>query len=484
MGLLNIGDTSPNGQITILDEDRLCYLVLSTSRGAEGKRTISKQLLDEFVQYRKTHPDCSANEARDALKGKTDIDKFEYGYNYTLLPMADMVITKEKKQKITTPRQKVSVPPQVIYYGAPGTGKSHAIKEQTEGKKVIRTTFHPDSDYSTFVGAYKPTTIDYPVMTVIGTKAVPVENPDGTDRTEKKIVYEFVPQAFLQAYVNAWIAYSKTKYGESPEEQYLVIEEINRGNCAQIFGDLFQLLDRNDDGYSEYPITADKDLEKYLSEAFGNIVIPNDNKLSATFDDPNIAQEIGQGKVLILPPNLYIWATMNTSDQSLFPIDSAFKRRWDWKYIPISEGIDKNTNMPLDWKIQANGKTYNWWEFLKAVNEQIDGLTKSQDKKLGYFFCKAKNGVIDAETIVSKVLFFLWNEVLKDFQEEQPFLNDGKGGYIEFDQFYDTDSQGRTTVREDKIALLLDNLHVKPEDESTENTEVNNGNTNNEEIEQ
>lgn len=205
MGILHIGDKSPNGQITILDEDRLCYLVRSTSKGAEGKRTISKQLLDEFVKYRRNHPDCSANEARDALKGKTDIDKFEYGYNYTLLPMADMVITKEKKQGIITPRQKVSVPLQVIYYGAPGTGKSHTIKAQTKGKDVIRTTFHPDSDYSTFVGAYKPTTRKVFVRDSTGH----VVEENGEKVTEDRIIYEFVPQAFLQAYVSAWEKYAK-----------------------------------------------------------------------------------------------------------------------------------------------------------------------------------------------------------------------------------------------------------------------------------
>lgn len=353
-------------------------------------------------------------------------------------------------------------PLQVIYYGAPGTGKSHAIKELTEGKRVIRTTFHPDSDYSTFVGAYKPTTVDDPVMTVIGTKAVPVENPDGTDRTEKKIVYEFVPQAFLQAYVNAWLDCANAKDGEEAEEQYLVIEEINRGNCAQIFGDLFQLLDRNDDGYSEYPINADKDMEKYLSEAFEKIAIPGEDKLSEMFKDPYIAQKIGLGKVLVLPPNLHIWATMNTSDQSLFPIDSAFKRRWEWKYIPISEGIDKQTHTTLGWKLRVNGKSYDWWAFLQAINEQIGGLTKSQDKKLGYFFCKAKGGVIDAETLVGKVLFFLWNEVLKDFQEDQPFLNDGNGGNLAFDDFYAVDAGGKAVVQEDKVERLLANLEVKP----------------------
>lgn len=240
-----------------------------------------------------------------------------------------------------------------------------------------------------------------------------------------------------------------------------MIEEINRGNCAQIFGDLFQLLDRNGLGYSEYPITADKDMEKYLSEAFANIAIPNEDSLAEMFDDPYIAQKIGLGQVLVLPPNLYIWATMNTSDQSLFPIDSAFKRRWDWKYVPINEAVDQNTKQPLKYKIQINDKDYDWWTFLQAVNEQIGNLTNSQDKKMGYFFCKAKDSVIDAETLVDKVFFFLWNEVLKDFEKEQDFLKDGNGGYLGFDDFYKVNEYGMTEIQEYKVCQLLENLKVE-----------------------
>lgn len=164
---------------------------------------------------------------------------------------------------------------QQIFYGAPGTGKSHAINEQTTGKDVIRTTFHPDSDYSTFVGAYKPTTKSVPVMTVIGTEAVPVKGKDGKEMTEDKIVYEFVSQAFMQAYVEAWKKYCTVQEGEEPVDEFLVIEEINRGNCAQIFGDLFQLLDRGDKGFSEYPIKADSDMKKQLKKEFAGLEIKN-----------------------------------------------------------------------------------------------------------------------------------------------------------------------------------------------------------------
>ena len=357
------------------------------------------------------------------------------------------------------PNSSSFLPRQIIYYGAPGTGKSHAIKVDTKGAHVVRTTFHPDSDYSTFVGAYKPTTKPTYVRDSTGR----VVEERGEKVVEDRIVYEFVPQAFLQAYVDAWRYYAKAGSNE-PEKQYLVIEEINRGNCAQIFGDLFQLLDRNDEGYSEYPITADKDMEKYLSDAFHDIAIPNESDLGELFDDPFIAQKIGLGQVLVLPPNLYVWATMNTSDQSLFPIDSAFKRRWDWKYIPISQAVDENTKQPMGWSIHVGGKDYDWWSFLQAINEKIGGLTNSQDKKLGYFFCKAKDRKIDADTLVGKVFFFLWNEVLKDFEQEQDFLKDSDGGYLSFDQFYRVNEQGKTEIQEDKVLQLLENLGVEGSD--------------------
>ena len=164
---------------------------------------------------------------------------------------------------------------QQIYYGAPGTGKSHEIKKLTKGKEVIRTTFHPDSDYSTFVGAYKPTTKRVPIYSTYGEKAVEVKDADGNPMTEDRIVCEFVEQAFLQAYIKAWKQFAKADEGKAAEEVYLVIEEINRGNCAQIFGDLFQLLDRGEDGFSEYPIVADKDLQKQLAKAFADMPFLN-----------------------------------------------------------------------------------------------------------------------------------------------------------------------------------------------------------------
>ena len=251
---------------------------------------------------------------------------------------------------------------QIIYFGAPGCGKSHKVAEAIAGgdkENIFRTTFHPDYDYASFVGCYKP------------------------EMEEGEVKYAFTPQVFTKAYVHAW---------EHPNEKvYLVIEEINRGNCAQIFGDLFQLLDRKDDGTSCYPIRADKDLADYLQH-----VLNGDAKRGI------------EGGNLCLPPNLHIIATMNTSDQSLFPMDSAFKRRWDWEYIPINYSDEVKSGQFV---ITINDKNYKWVTFLKAVNRHIRDLTHSEDKQMGNFFVKNS---IEKEAFKSKVMAYLWHEVCKD----------------------------------------------------------------------
>jgi len=349
-----------------------------------------------------------------------------------------------------------SISLQQIYYGAPGTGKSHIINKVTEGESVIRTTFHPDSDYSTFVGAYKPTTKEVVLRDLSGH---PVKE-NGVTLMEDKIIYEFVDQAFLQAYVKAWQFFAESDENTEPKKQYLVIEEINRGNCAQIFGDLFQLLDRNPKGFSDYPINSDNDMKKQLSKAFKDLSIAQADKINACYKGKDITSRVLSGEILVLPSNLYIWATMNTSDQSLFPIDSAFKRRWDWQYMPISKGRDENGN-ELKWKISADTNDYDWWSFLDKINEHINATTNSEDKKLGFFFCKAQDSCISSETFVGKVIFYLWNDVFKDFGFEGPIFKDTDGSELSFNKFYKTDTTGKTVVQKDKVELFLNNLGVE-----------------------
>lgn len=371
---------------------------------------------------------------------------------------------------------------QKIYYGAPGTGKSHTIKEDTaDSDNKITTTFHPDTDYASFVGCYKPQVED-----------------DG-----KTITYKFTPQAFANAYVKAWklllggkveisSLYIKEEYGkwlpnngvnsintynncingikydeyengfeitdpsvvesilsekysgddlpksdqdkrshlkkykaflewlsarsESVSEDknfYLIIEEINRGNCAQIFGDLFQLLDRNEEGYSDYVIDVDKDFTEFLIKELVGLDGYKEQicKLAKIENVDNFSFS-----KIALPANLSILATMNTSDQSLFPMDSAFKRRWDWEYIPI------NPSLVDDVMINIGENQYSWSEFIANVNIKINKAHDSEDKQLGPYFIKSikdeKEGKeiksIAEELFVSKVMFYLWYEVFKD----------------------------------------------------------------------
>lgn len=315
---------------------------------------------------------------------------------------------------------------------------------KTPEENIFRTTFHPDSDYASFVGCYKPIvrskddtnltkeellqcfmtlrseTKTYLVHKFAARYHASFENigisgkrwlreelqntagvnsdsfaeinaglaigdylaEQGLLHSDETITYDFSPQVFTNAYVRAW---------EVPSEHvYLIIEEINRGNCAQIFGDLFQLLDRDDKGVSEYKIKADEDLARYLQSKLG------------------VTHEGIKGGNLCLPSNLNIIATMNTSDQSLFPMDSAFKRRWDWEYVPINYSPDIDSGK---YTITIGCNKYRWVDFLEKVNEQILQVTDSEDKQMGNFFIK--HSVVEDE-FKSKVMFYLWHEVCKD----------------------------------------------------------------------
>lgn len=359
---------------------------------------------------------------------------------------------QEKEKKNIASREAL----QIIFYGAPGTGKSYTINETTKDESVIRTTFHPDSDYSTFVGAYKPTTIQVTMRDVAGHKII----EGGEEVKEDRIVYEFVNQAFLQAYIQAWKFYAEAAEDAEPQKQYLIIEEINRGNCAQVFGDLFQLLDRNSTGFSDYPIYTDTDMKKQLCKAFDGLSIPQSERINNLYNGRQITEQVLKGEILLLPDNLYIWATMNTSDQSLFPVDSAFKRRWEWQYMPIGKGYDDNGN-ELNWKISVGTNEYDWWSFIEKINLQIGSTTNSEDKKLGFFFCKAENGYISAETFVGKVIFYLWNDVFKDYGFDGTIFKDTDGGTLSFDKFYKADRSGKAIVQNEKIDLFLNNLGVE-----------------------
>lgn len=337
---------------------------------------------------------------------------------------------------------------QVIFYGAPGTGKSHEINKECCKHKHFRITFHPDTDYASFVGAYKPSTYQEQVFTNMGDKAIPLKDSvTGANVTTTKITYSYVCQAFLKAYISAW----KEQQNETPDPVFLIIEEINRGNCAQIFGDIFQLLDRNKSGFSDYPIVADDDMKQELEKVFEDLEVVNADEINNLYEGgQDVVAWVKSGSHLLLPNNLYIWATMNTSDQSLFPIDSAFKRRWDWKYIKIKNS-SKNYRI-----VFSNGNEYDWWEFLMAINDRIEGGDiQQEDKKLGYFFVKPEeDGVISAEKFLSKVIFYLYNDVFKDFGFEEDFFKDEAGKVMTFASYFDPNGE----VDESRVERFITNV--------------------------
>ncbi|OCL86122.1 McrB family protein [Arcobacter porcinus] len=323
--------------------------------------------------------------------------------------------------------QEVEIPKNIIYFGSPGTGKSYAADNKTganiEGRKefVEKTTFHPEYDYNSFVGGYKPVMV----------------KKDG----ENKIEYKFVPQIFTNIYIKAW--------NDLENHYFLQIEEINRGNCAEIFGDLFQLLDRDENGKSKYEITATEDLRIYLEENL------KENGLDGI-----------KGGKLRLSSNLSIVATMNTSDQSLFPMDSAFKRRWDWEYVPIEYDPAKTES---DFIITlTSGSKYKWLDFLKEVNQRILKATHSQDKQLGNWFINAKNtnNIINEKTFINKVIFYLWNDVFKD-EDETIFVKDRD--FFTYEYFFTNNNNSELIEY-----IFTNNLNLKKiEDEvSTELEEV------------
>ncbi len=314
---------------------------------------------DEFVEYNKK----GGNQYSNALS------------SYLRFLKARQLFKQERNHIEVSSR-----PLQQIFYGAPGTGKSHTVeKDYVKGHKSFRITFHPDTDYASFVGCYKPS----------------MSGPD-----EDQIAYEFVPQVFLKAYEYAW--------NHPGEKTFLVIEELNRGNCAQIFGDVFQLLDRrvgDYPGFSKYKINADTDIAKYLKKHIDNGDSAYENKIKEIYglDEFDFS-------LMAIPDNLYILATMNTSDQSLFPIDSAFKRRWEWEYVRVN--YDDASQFYL--KIDDNHK-YNWDKVLRGLNDYIKSETHNTNKILGNRFVQAgADGIISTKAFRDKVLFFLFNDVFKD----------------------------------------------------------------------
>lgn len=291
-------------------------------------------------------------------------------------------------------------PTQIIYYGVPGSGKSHKIDEATKGlpdEQKMRVVFHPEYTNADFVGQILPV------------------------QTEKGLEYPFKAGPFTRILKRALKNPDKT--------YYLIIEEINRGNAAAIFGDLFQLLDRDSDGWSSYSI-ENLDINAYIR---------SENERYSEKSPPTTKQigniEYTENTSIRLPPNLSLYATMNTSDQNVFTLDNAFQRRWDMQLVK-NECEDESQ---MNATITVNNQKITWKDFQETINVVIGeksnegGLSSMEDKRLGCWFVKAEKGEIKASVFADKVLKYLWDDAFKFYHQEM-----FKGDIKNFEELHKT----------------------------------------------
>lgn len=273
-----------------------------------------------------------------------------------------------------------------ILFGAPGTGKSYTINK--ESKELVgenneddyeRVTFHPDYSYAHFVGTYKP---------------VPFKDSQGND----SITYAYVPGPFMRVYVKAL----KNSRKAIIRPFLLIIEEINRANVAAVFGDIFQLLDRGEDKVSDYPIQASEDIKAYLARELGGK--PEDYVK------------------LRIPDNMFIWATMNSADQGVFPMDTAFKRRWDFTYLGIDDS-DEKIHGKYVYLADDKSQKVEWNKLRKAINHFLAKEKINEDKQLGPYFISrsivvpSKGDEIDRDSFIrvfkNKVIMYLFEDAAR-----------------------------------------------------------------------
>lgn len=449
--------------------------------------------------------------------GRTEITfKKEHGSYYMDFSLNQKSNAKNKNSS------KISYPHNRIIFGAPGTGKSFRLKkESTENSfftEITRVTFHPDYSYSQFVGTYKPTMIKADnkqedentrqIIQVLQDKknssqkkydilydkfkennltllpfllglytddAFSTRKKDGSATADdnnaernhgkairsyvnlksendgEEISYKYIPGPFLRTLVNAL----KSNRLNETKNYLLIIEEINRARVSAVFGDMFQLLDRNEDGESEYEIQTSEDMKNFLTEQLGG------NK-----DDY---------QTIRLPNNFYIWATMNSADQGIFPMDTAFKRRWNFEYI----GIDENESGVSAYEIPISRivdkkkiiKKVNWNKLRQAINKKLISLNVNEDKLLGPYFISEKdlkNAMQNQEDFIklfkSKVLMYLFEDAAK---MKRSFFNCDKYIYSEICNEFDKKGIEVFNFSDDEKGEL-EELDIAPNPENPE----------------
>ena len=437
-----------------IDKDGLVKLVIPRQDDLQYKAALLEVIMfNEYWEYGEIDINYISTEAFNALRTSY--------FNY-----CDQFILRNDKLNAIATSDIPSTPRQRIFFGAPGTGKSYSLNEEAKSlvsnrnEHIERVTFHPDYTYANFVGSYKPVMKQSDiecldddskkVLSVLNNRTITTQEKydelyerfkgtdgltrlpiilglyfddsfetkkeDGTkvsnnnsvernhgrairkyvqllseESYKERIAYEYVPGPFIRLLVKAL---------QNPTDPYvLIVEEINRANVAAVFGDVFQLLDRNNDGESEYSITTTADMRAYLQ------------------------RELGQDKdvtTIKIPSNMFIWATMNSADQGVYPMDTAFKRRWDFSYYGIDDEETKLSDVAIkpQFTLGQSSKLIAWNSLRKAINDELstDTYNTNEDKLMGPFFLKEeafKDNTSFNEAFKNKVLMYLFDDVVK-----------------------------------------------------------------------
>lgn len=318
---------------------------------------------------------------------------------------------KPKVQLTQTSEERVER--NLIYFGAPGTGKSHnlneRVKKEFDEDKVRRVTFYPDYTYAQFVGSYKPY----------------------SDLSKgNEISYRYVTGAFMDTYLAA-ITHPNEKY-------VLIIEELNRANPAAVFGNIFQLLDRDSSGNSKYSVATSTEMADCINEYLSNLTEDEVDAIESYYDPDLDFEGFSEtsSSQLSIPDNMYIWATMNSADQGVYPMDTAFKRRWDFKYLGVDEGEDVVADAIVP--IGEKGKSASWNELRKAINKKLLDAKVNEDKLIGPFFIAPtvlRDPAKFNDVFKSKVLLYLYEDAAKT--KKSVLFKDGTATYSQMCDEYD-----------------------------------------------